>query len=175
MAEWDLPNWATMIVEIIVVGFAVGISIFFYKREKKARTDSDQVIKKLEKKSDEEEKQKKNNIKTSIEWISIELENIKHLAEGLYTPEIGSPEDPLGWKKEAHKSLPRQANNLRDYLTIFPITVLSDKIIQILNRILLDCSILEKPKNEWDYGPEYLIKRIDKAFEMISEYKKQFS
>ena len=49
MVEWDIPNWTTMIVEIIVAGFAMGISILFYRREKKSRKESEKNIQAQEK------------------------------------------------------------------------------------------------------------------------------
>lgn len=44
MTEWDIPNWTSLIVEICVAVFAICISIFFYRREKKGHKESQVMI-----------------------------------------------------------------------------------------------------------------------------------
>ena len=40
----DIPNWTSLIVEIGVAIFAIGISIFFYRREKAGHKESQSLI-----------------------------------------------------------------------------------------------------------------------------------
>jgi len=45
MTEWDLLNWQTLIIELIIAGImAISLSIFFYRRQEAERKRIDRII-----------------------------------------------------------------------------------------------------------------------------------
>lgn len=73
MAEWDILNWQAMIIELTIAGaVAIGLSIFFYRRQEKERKRIDSII-------IEQEKSKKTRQDFSINVIRSYLSDIEYL------------------------------------------------------------------------------------------------
>ena len=73
MAEWDVLNWQAMIIELTIAGaVAIGLSIFFYRRQEKERKRIDSII-------IEQEKSKKTRQDFSINVIRSYLPDIEYL------------------------------------------------------------------------------------------------
>ena len=73
MAEWDILNWQAMIIELSIAGaVAIGLSIFFYRRQEKERKRIDSII-------IEQDKSKKTRQDFSINVIRSYLPDIEYL------------------------------------------------------------------------------------------------
>jgi len=73
MTEWDILNWQAMIIELTIAGVvAIGLSIFFYRRQEKERKRIDSII-------IEQEKSKKNRREFSISFIRSTLPEFEFL------------------------------------------------------------------------------------------------
>ena len=173
MVEWDIPNWTTMIVEIIVAGFAVGISIFFYKREKKERTDSDKNIKKMEKLFDEQEKQKKNQLRLGLATIENELKNLNVSLDLLSEPEKHSQEYPAEVIDYGKATYRNELYNLNNCLMVFPLEQLPNEFTDKL----LDLLSYSKAWIDDDVGihSDIIINKTNELLNLTSKIKKDFS
>lgn len=61
MAEWDIPNWVALVIELSIgIPTAVGLSIFFYKRQKKQSDEIEKISKKQNKMIEENYERERN-------------------------------------------------------------------------------------------------------------------
>ena len=63
MAEWDIPNWISLVVEIGVAIFAIVISLNFYKRGKEQQEKASKALDEIKKFTENESGQKKDRRK----------------------------------------------------------------------------------------------------------------
>jgi len=147
MAEWDIPNWTTMIVEIIVAGFAVGISIFFYKREKKERVRSDKLTKKIEDlllEQKEIRRERREYLKINFRYYSqILLSVLSNI--GTETLQLDSPVELIDIHKKHFEDLLRDFTDLMNHGERSKLEelvfALEDMRINILNKKSFNTSV----------------------------------
>ena len=114
MAEWDVPNWITLVVEIGIAIFAIVISLKFYKRGKEQQEKAKKILDRIDEFTKHETELKQDRRKQLLK----EFEGIKkfliQLADDV--DDVSLDENYIETFKKGKVEIPRLIDNYGDLM-----------------------------------------------------------